>query len=286
MNNISSTQLCEQVRKVASKTLLQTLNEIWGSPFTEKQLKKLWLARIRKNKNLLPSGWYAPPPDGISVLIASQKDQHRLNYDSLRKPVNWPGNTAFHPQEGIVQVYASPVDKSGIIGDFGMTLYAGKDSDLINHFKKMHKITLKVAGMIKCGLKVKEFYRQALDIFEENNVSNTTLSITDLTKINIGHNIPGTIKPFSAKEKKTIKGLNMKKISNLISEKRIFINKKENYIFKVNDCFTVEPQLINNKNTGLPVILFHVIVVVAKGKVKILENFKKIFKSVGMDYMF
>ena len=285
MIKVSPAELCEQTRKFGSKALWQSLKELWGSCFSEKQLRELWLAKIRERRRLMASGWYVPPPKGISVLIAKKENPGRLKYDSLRKSENWPSSIVFDAKEGVLQAYASSIDKSGVVGDFGVTLYAGKDAKLIGHIKKIYKITLKAAEMVRPGLKIKDYHHQALDMFEKNGLKNITFSSTDLGEINIGHSIPGTIKPFSAKEKKVIGSLKMEEISDLISKKRIFISKKEDYVFKTGDCFTIEPRLISSENSKLPLIFFHMVVIVCQKKVKVLENFKKIFKLVGMDYL-
>jgi len=77
-------------RDLCSETFFKVIKKVWGSSFSEKQLKELWLGELKKNKDLFPGGWYVPPPDGISILLATQGNPQRLNYDNLREEKNWP----------------------------------------------------------------------------------------------------------------------------------------------------------------------------------------------------
>ena len=70
-----------------------------------------------------------------------------------------------------------------------------------------------------------------------------------------------------------------------IRVKRIpFIN-TENFEIPETCAFTVESRLEDLHNRDVPSVHFHFMVCFDKGKKTILENFKKIFETVGMDYM-
>lgn len=286
-NKISPVEICKQTRKAASEALLTVIKQVWQRPFSENKLKDLWLRELRKNKSLFTQGWYSPPPDGITVLIANKTNLQRLDYKSLRTKENWPQkNIFFKSQEGLVFVYTSPVErKTGIIGDFGMTLYAGSNSEIIAHLKKVYTINHEIVEEIRPGKKVSDVYRQACTIFRDEGLTNNAISVTDLLGINIGHSIPGTLKPFSEEELAVIQGEDWQKTCKVISQKRIFINEKSDYIIKIGDCFSLEPSLVSLRKPDLPRVLFHTIVIIKKDGVELLENFKEIFHTVGMDYM-
>src|SRR3989344_173445 len=115
---------CKLVREIAVKALYDALSESLNRPLSETGLKNLWLVNMRETELVFPSGWYSPPPDGIGVLFGTIGNG-RTNFESLRAQEMHPRDDIYlDKQEGIVYVYASPVHReSGIIGDFGMTLY-------------------------------------------------------------------------------------------------------------------------------------------------------------------
>lgn len=67
-----------------------------------------------------------------------------MNYKSLRPVEMHPRNDIMlNKQTGIIYVYASPVDKkTGMIGDWGMTIYFGRDPEIILEFPCHHIIQL------------------------------------------------------------------------------------------------------------------------------------------------
>ena len=137
-SEINPAEVCQETRRLASEAFLKVIKPLWQTRFSEKQLKDIWLAELRKNENLFPSGWYVPPLEGIGILIGSDEEPERLNHDSLRPPKNHPqSNIDFDPETGLIYVYASPVDKqTGVIGDWGMTVYAGNNAKIKAHLKR------------------------------------------------------------------------------------------------------------------------------------------------------
>ena len=78
-NETGPTVICEQTRRLASEAFLAAIQKVWGTRFSELQLKELWLQELRKNDNLFPSGWYTSfspkgPPEGIGVLIGNEEN--------------------------------------------------------------------------------------------------------------------------------------------------------------------------------------------------------------------
>lgn len=280
-------KVCEKTRQAASESLLKVIGKLWGKSFSERQLKDLWIEELRKSGKLFPSGWYCPPPEGYGVLIGDENNPGRLNYDTLRKETIWPqANIKFNIRTGLAYIFASPVDnKTGIIGDFGLTVYAGKDRGIINHFKKVYLVNQQIVGGIRPGLKVSEVYNQAIQIFSVANLTNNITSSTDIVGTNIGHSISGTLEPYSETELAIIKGDNWQEACDLISKKRVFFNGKVDYVFKPGDCFTLEPRLTDLKIPNLPMVSFHTIVRVTADGAELIEKFDKIFRATKMDYM-
>jgi len=166
-----------------------------------------------------------------------------------------------------------------------MTLYSGNDSKIITHLKKVYNINHRVIEKIKAGMKIKDVYKHANIIFKNNGLTSEVMSITDKLKINIGHSVPGILKPYSKRELTTIQSDGWKKACKIISEKRIFVNTTTDYVLKPDDCLTLEPRLINTQLSYLPTVLFHTIVIIKKNGAEAIENFKEIFQATGMDYM-
>jgi methionine aminopeptidase len=278
---------CQITRKTVSEAFLKAISQVWETCFSEKQLKDLWLKEMRKSKSLFPSGWYIPPPDGIGVTIGSESNPKRLSYTSLRSQENWPQeDIVFNPKAGLLFAYASPVNKiTGIAGDFGITLYAGNNSEIISFFQKVYAINQKIVEMMKPGAKVSDVCKKIYAIFDKMGLNNIAASVTDPAKVNIGHSVPGTLRPYLKKELGVIKSDNWETACKVISERRIFFNEKVNYVFQPGDCFTVEPRLISLQASNLPLILFHMIAKITQNKTKVFENFDSIFKAVRMDYM-
>ncbi len=290
--SMKPTDICETTRKSASEALLNAISPIWGTPFSEEQLRNLWLQELRKDKDLLPDGWYTSlppkgPPNGIGILFGSDKDPKRIDYDSLRPPKNHPQSKIFFDKKtGLAYIYASPVDReTGIIGDFGMTIYAGDKPEIIRHIKKVFDINHQIAKEIKPGINVSDAYNKAVQIFQEEGLTNNVTSETDLAAINIGHSVPGTLAPFSEKELKVIQEDNWQKACSLISNRRVFFNGTDDYVFKEGDCFTIEPRLVNPLEPGLPMVSFHTIAKVTENETVLLQNFKDIFQATGMSYI-
>lgn len=280
-------KVCEKTRAIASEALLKVIKQVWGKSFSERQLKDLWIEELIKSDRLFPDGWYCPPPGGYGVLIGDEKNTGRLNYDTLRKEANWPRpDIKFNIRSGLAYIFASPVDnKTGIIGDFGLTVYAGGNREIINHLKRVYLINQQIVKEVRPGLKISEVYKKAVNIFSAVNLTNNITSITDTAGTNIGHSIPGTLEPYSETELAVIKGDNWQAAGDLISQKRVFLNGKTDYVCKPGDCFTLEPRLTDLKKTYLPMVSFHTIIRVTTCGAELMENFDKIFMATKMNYM-
>src|SRR5690606_35590118 len=103
------------------------------------------------NNQIASEGWYAPPPNGISVLIDADPPYSRLNYSSLRDEQYWPSDKIIG-KESVTIAYASPVDRESlIIGDFGATFYFGDSPDIRYHINQCENILLEFAQTLREG---------------------------------------------------------------------------------------------------------------------------------------
>lgn len=284
-------EIIKQTRKIAADTLLIVLKEVLQkeNKISEAGFASKWLKQLRKYPEIFPNGWYEPPPFGIGVLITDSNNPQRISYDNLRFERNWPRENVFlDKKSGLIYLFASPVDKqSGIIGDFGITIYFGNKDPIKNHLKKCLKINKEILSFANIGMSFAEVYEYAEKLFSQNGLANQVLSFTDPSKFNFGHTIPSTDIEWSDEETKIVKSEDWSKIKDLISKRRIFVNRVEQFKIKPGVAFTIEPRLKVLADSNLPTSLsFHMIGVFNKnGEKELLTNFDEIFKLVGMDYM-
>lgn len=291
MKRINSHDTIRRTRKVASESLVTVLTSLLASkkPISEVVLRDSWLEEMRKNDNIFPDGWYTPPPHGIIVLFATDKNVVRLNYKSARPKEQWPRDDVFlDSKKGLLYCYASPVDKeSGIIGDFGVTLYFGKKGEIKNLLKTCLKLDREIFDYVKVSLKFSEISLVAEKLMKKDGMVNEVLSITDKGNMVIGHTIPDSFDSWSKKEKIASSAKDWNAIKEIISSKRINVKKKEPFVIQKGSAFTIEPRPRVVEKPDLPESLsYHTIAVFNdNGEKELLTDFDQLFKLVGMDYM-
>jgi len=283
--------ICKQTRKVASESLYKTLEILLNSkkPISESILRDRWLLEMRKYKSISQDGWYIPPPHGMGVLFATEDDIKRLNFTSIRPQEFWPRDDIYLDREkGIMMLYFSPVDiKSGIIGDFEMTLYFGKNKLLINQIKTSLKIISKTFKFVDVGLKFSDIAKFMDNLLMKNHLINSVYSISDPLNNNFGHTIPYSYEDMTQDENKILRleKKDWQTVCNMISKKRRFLNISEDLELQVPMAFTIEPRCKLNDEDKSPLISFHTVVLIKEnGKKELLTNFDKIFKLARMDY--
>lgn len=287
----SKIDICKRTRTIASGTLYTTLQNFMDrKSLSERRFRNAWLVELRKNQTIFPDGWYDPPPNGIGVLFGTGEEKSRLNYKSLRSEEMWPKKEIFlNGNNEMAYFYASPVDKeAGIIGDFGLTIYLGNNSSIIDHLKKCWEINLEIFEFIQVGMKFSEVYKFAEKIIAKYGLSNQIVSSTDPVGQNIGHTIPASYFEWSKEEKLIIENgiSDWEPVKNMISKKRVFINSIEDMVYQTGMAVTLEPRLTSINNPSIPMSSFHTIVVInPDGSKELLSNFEEIFKLVGMTYM-
>jgi hypothetical protein len=278
-------------RLVASRSLLKALTYLLKDKerISEVSLCNKWLEEMRKDNNIFSDGWYNPPPHGLSVLFGTDDNFDRISPSTLRPPESWPRSDIFlNRRNGIISVYASPVNKkTGMIGDFGLTLYFGTNQQIKNHLKTCLSIDKKVFEYSQVGMQLSEIYNYTQKLFLAKSLKNNISSPTDPTKTNIGHTIPASYENWSDDEIKLFQtNSDWKIICNAISKRRKFINFVEPLRIEPGMGITIEPrpQVINNPN--IPMVWFHTMAFFGPdGCKEHITGFDELFKLVGMNYM-
>lgn len=289
---IDALTTCKKTRKLAASSLKTALEKLLSkkNPISEVNLRDAWLFELRKHKEIFPNGWYDPPPHGIIVLFATDDNPSRTHFQSVRPQEFWPRNDIFlDRKKGIILLYTSPVDKnSGIIGDFELTLYLGKNKELQKYIKTCLTLNYEISHHAEIGMTFSQLTIFGQKIYKKYGLMNDVLSTTNPDGLNIiGHTIPFSHETMKAKEKKLLKeNVDWKTICNLISKKRIFVDMKKQFSIQKNLAFTIEPRAIIKNKPYFPLVMFHVITMFHKnGKKELLTGFNDIFRLVGMDYM-
>ncbi len=186
-------------------------------------------------------------------------------------------------------VYASVVHKkTGIIGDFGLTLYFGKNKKIQEHLKKSLEINYAIFDYIYEGIKFLEINDYTHKLLAANGLKSNLSSPSDPTGTNIGHTIPFTYEKTKPREEKILHATNKEWsiISTLISKKRVFLNSIENFKVRKGCAFTIEPRPHMPYHPEIPRVWFHTVAFFKdNGKKELLTDFQNVFKAAGMDYM-
>jgi hypothetical protein len=233
------------------------------------------------------SGWYSPPPDGIGVLFGRPDNLTRLDFDSLRKPENWPRDNCFLDSETVGLIYLSPIDRaSGMIGDFGLTFYRGKNQAVRRHLKLAHKITGLIAEHATVGMKLRDLFEFGQKTLTGSGaVSGRMFLINDPSDINFGHTVPWSYETPTGEEQRVIDSGDFDQIKNLISSKRIYINSNEDFEIPETCAFTIEPRVVTIDESGQPRLAYFHIIVAFKNGQKIISGFDLVFSNLDMDYL-
>ncbi|MEX0616608.1 MAG: M24 family metallopeptidase [Candidatus Woykebacteria bacterium] len=275
--------ICVKTKKLSAGLIRNVLSE--NLEISEAKFRDLLHEEMKKEPEIYEGGWYEPPPFGIGVLFSKTDDFARLQYDTLREGKFWPGENHVLKNGSVGLIYLSPVNReTGIIGEFGTTIYLGKDEKIKKHLGKSLNLLEKVAGYVEVGMEFRELHNSAQKLFVENGLNNErTVTYTDKVGTNLGHTIPWTHEEPTSEEVNTIKGGNFKRLKGLISSKRINVNGEEKFKIPENIAFTVEVRLEDSEERKLPLVFFHLIVAVKNGKKNTYSYFGEIFKLLEMD---
>src|SRR5262249_7803608 len=147
----------------------------------------------------------------IAALFGQPNNYQRLLFDTLRKEEFWPKDEYKFGENSVAIIYASPVHKaSGIIGDFGTTIYKGKDKRILDHLNNCLNTLKKSTDQIETGMEFREIHDLTQKIIAQNNLTNArTITWTDTVGTNLGHTIPWTYENPTAEEEKIIASNNV-----------------------------------------------------------------------------
>ena len=273
-------EIIKSTRRIAVDILVITLKGLLSQsdPISEVDFRNCWLKELQKHNTIFPTGWYDPPPSGIIVLFGTEDDVTRVYEPSARVEAAWPQRTRFLDREkGIALVYASPVDRTtGIIGDFSMTLYFGRDRAVHDHLKKCIALDQEIFNRVEMGMKLSDVAKITLELIEKNSFKNIIVAVNDPTGTNVGHTIPFSYEDMNAEEQKLFQRGDFSQIKDMISKKRKFVNLQENMKVRPGMAFTIEPRPVAIDNPKLPMTSFHTICLIHEnGDKELLMDFDK-----------
>ena len=288
----SKLEICKSTRKIVADCLYETLFELLKqtTPFSEVQLRDNWLVKIRTHKNIFPDGWYIPPLHGAIVLFGTDDDIKRVSTSSMRPKEFWPREDIyFNRKKGIMLVYFSAVDKqTGIIGDFGMSIYVGNNQKIKDHLKLCYELDRKIFEQAQIGMQLSDLTHFALRLYQKHGLTNNIASQTDPTGTNIGHTIPVSYEDWNKEELHILKnGKNdWQRVADIISRKRRFENIQETLKIQPDMAITIEPRPSVLNDPSIPIVYFHTIALFKDdGTKELLTNFDKILNLAEMDYI-
>lgn len=278
---IDTIRTVANTRQYAAECIATVLKDAEGK--TEKELSETLNTELLNDKNLLESGWYNPPPMGISVLAETEDNMHRLRFDSLRKEEFWPGDTLIQ-KDSLIFLYCSSVDKrTALFGDIGVTVYAGDNAKIQNHLKKALSVLHQIADGIEVGMEFREICEGVQKIFKDSNVNNdrAVLLTTGRDEFNLGHTVPFSYEKPTDEEQAVIDTGNFEGIRDLISHKRVYVGPEERFKIPETCAFTIEARLEDNDDPSMPNNFFHLIVTFDEGQKKIHDNYEPIKQAWG-----
>lgn len=280
---------CIRTRQIAADTFAAVLRGVLGTdtPISEAEFCRQWLAELHTHSELHEDGWYTPPPHGIFAQFATDADPARVRHDSNRPQEAWPRDDIFLDRKhGIVTAYASPVDRvTGMIGDFGITLYFGDKPEIKTLLRKMLEIDIALYEELRPGMTLAEVAKRGIALMHKAGLQNEIASINDPTGTNIGHSFPASDMGWSAGELAVLNAGDWTAAADLISKRRRFVSLGDTAPVGENFIYTIEPRPVMLDRPDLPMTSFHTIVVWERGQKKLVTNFGDIFTLAGMDYM-
>jgi hypothetical protein len=252
---------------------------------SEEEFATAIMAEIKANSNLFPEGWYAPPPGGVAALFGDSDSFERLKFDTLRREKYWPRKEQTLTQRSAGLVYASPIDKStGAIGDFGMTIYRGEDKAVHAHLSDCLTALERSSECAEEGMEFRELHDLSQKVFMDSGLHNArTITWTDAVGTNLGHTVPWSYEEPTDDERAILNAAEADARIDLISKKRLFINRLETFKIPKNIAFTLEARLENTSDPVLPNSFFHLVIAFKNGVRTVSSNFNEVFATLGMD---
>lgn len=268
-----------RARKATSASLVTALKGI-SEHASESQLAKLWQNALSKQEILLPSGWYQPPPSGMSVLIGNGESYERLHYESLRAIENWPSDNYILGPDSVLYPYYSAIDRNSLmIGDFVGTFYGGNSKIIREWYTLVYASTLKIAEFACPGMQFSELYAKAAEIMARAGASNNTFSQSGGLASDIGHTVPFFDVNLHRGDRMLPSEMGIASFFRSVADARVFISGDSEYRIGEDAAFTIEPQMLAE---GVPMASFHLIVIFLEGQRQIIREFDDIFALFRM----
>jgi len=272
-------RLIEGMREFASDTLFRTFLST-RYEVSELRFAETWLERLRQNDTLFAEGWYQPPPSGVVVLFGEAPLFERFQFSSLRAQEHWPKETNYLDHESLIYAYYSPVNiESGLIGDMAITLYRGANVEVQEHIVAALQITAEVVEYAEVGMPLAALYTYGIERIRMAGLVNRTESVTATHGFDIGHTIPWSYGTQSDQEEEVLRSSDKKKIWEMISSKRRFLDSTNELVIGANMAFTVEPKVASK---SLPTVSFHVVVAFVNGEKRVISGYRSLFDHFGM----
>ncbi len=273
-------KLVEKIKNQTGTAFAKALGA-WPRPVSECDLAEAWLGALRGSPDLYEDGWYTPPPHGMVTLFGKKADRYkRICESSFRPEPMWPRQDLIYDSEDILAAYASPVHKAtNLIGDFGLTLYAGPSQDIRAHCVNVLQTSLHIAQNARVGMGFNELYQFGIEYGASQGLRNDIASPSDPTATNIGHSIPLSWAGDTAHEA-LARAKNFAEITHTLRYGRQFVNGVETQRIEENMAFTVEPRFSSG---SLPQAWFHLTVIFENGNRRIVHGFRPVFETCGLD---
>jgi hypothetical protein len=268
-----------RARHSAAKTLLEAL-QCSGGGFSEASLANLWMSFIERTPDILPFGWYQPPPRGVSVMVGNAPDFKRLSFKSLRSEENWPDERHQYTRESVLYPYFSAVDRAtSMIGDHVGTYYSGSNERIRSWIKLCFKCTREIAEGTQTGMTFADLFALGNVKLRTLGARNGNYNTSSGLASDIGHTIPyfselatGIIDPHALNSDQAA-------LSTGIASAREFISAANQRVIQAPCAFTIEPQIISE---DFPKVGFHLIVVFSSRGKLIVEAYDDLFRHFGM----
>jgi hypothetical protein len=266
-------------RAWACETFRETFHELYGrSAVSERVFSDAWSSRLAASSEFSDGGWYDPPPRGLAVLFGTGDDPRRVNFGSLRDPSNYASDIPLDWSDGLLYAYCSPVAlRSGMAGDFAITLYLGSRPEIRAHFSNCYAATREVISCLQPTASSVSTFRLAEDIFASRQLFNAVESVTDVAVLDLGHSIPTITLNATATGERHLSA----DVRAEYSRARRFINDHDAWPLSSVAQITIEPQLRSRISASLPQVSFHYIVAMQPA-VTVLDYCDDLLRSLAL----
>lgn len=276
-------ETCINTRQIAVDVVNKVLKNFHD--VSEVDLRDKLQKALAAQPELLPEGWYDPPPAGIGILFENPGD-NRSKYTTFREAPYWPKSKYKLSDETVGMVYMSPVDKAtGIIGDLGFSFYRGNNQKIRAHMRKVLETLETIVEYTGVGVEFREISRFAGDAYKKAGLVPCVVTQKEAVGVNVGHSVPWSYEHQTAKEIVVLKSGSLDEIQKMIQQKRIFVDEAEEFEIPKTAAFTIETRAIDANDQAMPNIHFHFIVTFTNGQKRVLGGFNPIFDTLEMDYI-